>query len=142
MLSGDFIIDNYFWLHRLQDQYRAWHKETGGSAIEVHIYGPPKILQQPDNAILTLAINDVQIAFPELRGTLSHQHIQRNSVNHTLFGVGAQGKHLGVQTAWDNLYCCGDWVYHPAPSFFLERATFTGITAANVVKEVEARLSF
>ena len=137
MLSGEFVIDNYFWLHRLQDQYRAWHKATGGSVIEVHIYGPPEILEQPDSMVLTRAVADVQAAFPELRGTLIHQHVQRNTVNHTLFGVGPQGQHLGIQTAWDNLYCCGDWVYHPTPAFFLERATFTGMEAANAVLQAE-----
>ncbi len=135
MFSGDFIIDNFFWLHRLQDQYRQWHNDTGGSAIEVHIYGPPELLKQSDLQILAQAIGDIHAAFPEMRGHIVHKQLQRNPIPHTLFGVGAADKHLGVKTSWNNLYCCGDWVYHPTPSFFMERAIVTGIEAANKVLE-------
>ncbi len=131
MFSGGFIIDNYFWLHRLQDQYREWHNATGGSAIEVHIYGPPELLAQSDLQILAQAISDIHTAFPEMRGHIIHRQLQRNSVPQTLFGIGAADKHLGVKTRWDNLYCCGDWVYDPTPSFFMERSVYTGIVAAN-----------
>jgi isorenieratene synthase len=137
MLSGEFIIDNYFWLDRIQDQYRAWQRETGGSVLEVHLYGPPDVLAQSDAVLLTRVITDVQSAFPELRGALLHQTLQRNTVNHTLFGVGPAGRHLAVQTPWPNISCCGDWVYDANPSFFLERAAFTGIEAANKVLQAE-----
>ncbi|NJN98307.1 MAG: hypothetical protein HC875_31570, partial [Anaerolineales bacterium] len=40
---------------------------------------------------------------------------------------------LGIETPWPNLFACGDWVYHPAPALYLERATTTGIAAANTV---------
>ena len=133
ILSGDFILDSYFWLHRIQDQYIRWHKATGGSAIEVHIYGPPELLEEPDAALIARSIADIQVAFPELRGRRIHQMIRRNDPTHTLFGVGPPGRHLGIQTSWPNLYCCGDWVLHPAPAFFLERACVTGIEAANSV---------
>lgn len=137
ILTGEFIIDNYFWLDRIQDQYRVWGKATGGSALEVHLYGPPDVLAQSNPVLLARVITDVQSAFPELRGALIHQELQRNSVNHTLFGVGTAGRHLAVQTPWENIFCCGDWVYDPNPSFFLERATFTGIGAANEVLKAE-----
>ena len=133
IFSGDFILDNYFWLHRLQDQYAAWHRATGGSGIEVHIYGPPELLEEPDAVLLARAIADVQSAFPELRGHLVHQMLRRNDPTHTLFGLGPVERHLGVETPWPNLFCCGDWVRHPSPAFFLERACVTGIEAANGV---------
>jgi isorenieratene synthase len=138
ILSGEFIIDNYFWLDRMQDQYREWSRETKGSALEVHLYGPPRILAQPDTMLLARVITDVQSAFPEMRGHVIHQQLQRNTVNHTLFGVGPAGRHLSIETPWSNIFCCGDWVYDPAPSFFLERATFTGIEAANKVLQAKA----
>ncbi len=89
ILTGEVIVDNYFWLHRLQDQYARWAKATGGSAIEAHIYGPPELLEKPDAMLLARAANDVQSAFPELRGHLIHQHLQRNAPLHTLFGLAA-----------------------------------------------------
>jgi isorenieratene synthase len=133
IFSGEFVADNFFWLHELQDDYRRWHKATGGSAIEVHIYGPPEMLAVQDPVLLAYANRDVLAAFPELRGHLLHQALQRNLPNHTLFGVGAVDRHLGVQTRWLGLFCCGDWVRHPNPSFFLERACVTGIEAANAI---------
>jgi hypothetical protein len=133
ILSGEFILDSYFWLHRIQDHYVRWNRATGGSAIEVHIYGPPELLEEPDAALIARSISDIQYAFPELRDHRIHQMIRRNDPTHTLFGVGPPGRHLGVETEWPGLYCCGDWVLHPTPAFFLERACVTGIEAANRV---------
>jgi isorenieratene synthase len=133
MFSGDFIMDNFFWLHRIQDAYIRWHRATGGSAVEVHIYGPPMILEEPDAVLLARAIVDVQSAFPELKGRQIRQVLRRNEPTHTLFGLGPADRHLGIETPWPGLLCCGDWVRHPSPAFFMERACVTGIDAANAV---------
>ena len=133
IFAGDFDVDNFFWLHIIQDQYRRWHKETGGSAIEVHLYGPPELLEESNVNLLARASSNVQSAYPELRGHRIHQIIQRNPETHTLFGVGPQETHLGIETPWKDLFCCGDWVRHPTPALFLERACITGIFAANSV---------
>ena len=133
ILSGDFVLDNFFWLHCLLEPYVRWHRATGGSAIEAHIYGPPELLEEPDAVLLARAIGDVQSVWPELRGHRTHQALRRNPPAHTLFGVGPAGRHLGPTTPWAGLHCCGDWTYHPAPAFFLERACVTGIAAANAV---------
>jgi len=42
-----------------------------------------------------------------------------------------------IETLWQNLFYCGDWVYDQTPSFFLERATFTVIGAADKVLQIE-----
>jgi isorenieratene synthase len=133
IFSGEFVVDNFFWLHELQDSYRRWHKATGGSALEVHIYGPPEMLAVQDPILLAYAHRDVLTAFPELRGAVLRQVLQRNPSTHTLFGVGPAERHLGVRTPWPGLYCCGDWVRDPSPAFFIERACVTGIQAANAV---------
>ena len=133
ILSGDFIPDNFFWLHRIQDPHIRWHRATGGSAIEVHIYGPPQVLEEPDAVLTARAITDVQSAFPELRGHQIHHELRRNDPTHTLFGLGPADRHLGIETPWPDLFCCGDWVRHPSPAFFMERACVTGIEAANAV---------
>jgi isorenieratene synthase len=135
IFTGEFTIHNFFWLHIIQDQYRRWHREAGGSAIEVHIYGPPEVLRQPDAALITRASADVQAAYPELRGHRIHQLIQRNPATHTMFAVGSHDRHLGIDTPWENIFCCGDWVRDPTSAFFLERACITGIYAANKILE-------
>ncbi|MBE7471473.1 MAG: FAD-dependent oxidoreductase [Anaerolineales bacterium] len=131
--SGDFVMDNFFWLDRLQTVYAEWSRTTGGSAIEMHIYGPPELLAQPDASLLARVLIDTYRVFPELRGNLLHSRLLRNEASHTLFSVGEPGEHLGIETPWPNLFACGDWVYHPAPALYLERATTTGVAAANAV---------
>ena len=135
LFSGDYILDNYFWLHRIHEQARKWSQTTGGSLLEAHIYGPQTLLDEPDPVLLARAIADIHTVYPELRGARIHHTLARNDPTHTLFGVGPRGQHPATRTPWDKLYLAGDWVYHPAPAFYLERATLTGLEAANALLE-------
>ena len=132
IFTGDFTVHNFFSLDRLCNPYLRWSRETGGSALEMHIYGPPETLAQPDAVVLAQSITDAQQVWTGLRGHVIKSHLQRNNETHTLPEVGNQ---LGIVTPWENLFCAGDWVRHPMPSFFLERACATGIEAANAVLE-------
>lgn len=132
MLTGDFVPDNYFWLHRLYSDYRQWHLETGGSAMEVHFYPDKKHANLPDANLLVMATTEVQTAFPELRGTFVYGTVRRNSKVHTVFRV-PDSKSLHVVTPFENVFACGDWIGHDTPSLWMERATTTGIAAANEV---------
>jgi carotenoid phi-ring synthase / carotenoid chi-ring synthase len=131
IFSGDFTVDNFFWLDHFQPAYAEWGATTGGSAIEMHIYGPPEVLARPDAVLLAQAIKDAALAFPETSGRLLHATLTRNPATHTLFSVGGPGEHLAVETPWPGLFACGDWVAHPSPALYLERAATTGIAAAN-----------
>ena len=133
IFSGNFILDNFFWLHRIYDDYVRWNRATFGSAIETHIYGPPQLLEKPDAVLLAQAIVDVGRAWPELKGHVIHSTLTRNEPTHTLLDVGRPEEHLGVVTPWPHLFCCGDWVRDRNPSMFLERACVTGIKAANAI---------
>jgi len=142
MFSGDFVMHNFFWLHRIYDSYKTWHTETGGACLEVHVYGPASVLAQPDAVLLANVITDVNRAFPELKGNLIGQLLQRNAGTHTLPSIGARGTHLGIETPWENLFCAGDWVRHETPAFFLERACTTGLEAANRVLRAKGLAEF
>jgi isorenieratene synthase len=142
IFSGDFVMHNFFWLHKIYDAYRRWHGETGGSCIEVHVYGPQSVLAQTDAMLLTNVLTDFYRAFPELKGHLLKPHIQRNAATHTLPALGSRGTHLGIETPWENLFCAGDWVRHETPAFFLERACVTGIEAANRVLALSGKTPF
>ncbi len=133
VFTGDFILDNFFWLDRIYNDYITWRRATGGSAIESHIYGPPGLLARPDAALLAQAIVEIGEAWPELKRHIVHTTLTRNDATHTLLDVGRPGEHLAVTTPWPNLFCCGDWVRDPNPALFLERACVTGIKAANAV---------
>lgn len=131
MFTGDFQINNFFWLHRLYKEFVEW-AEAGGSAIEVHIYGTEKQFDQPEKNLLITAVNEVQTAFPELKGHFVYGVVRRNSRTHTQFRV-PTGESLSVETPWTGIYACGDWVGHPTPAMWMERATTTGLAAANAV---------
>jgi carotenoid phi-ring synthase / carotenoid chi-ring synthase len=133
IFTGDFVLDNYFWLHRIQQTFREWHETTGGSAIECHVYGPPQVLAEPDAVLLAKGLLDLQKVWPALRGSVITQSIRRNPATHTLFSVGEAGQHLGTETPWSDLWACGDWLRYPHGSLYMERATVTGIAAANAV---------
>lgn len=134
LVGGDFIIDNFFWLDRIQPEFRAWAAATGGSAIEVQIYGPPSLLlDTPMPTLLDWVVADVEKAYPEVKGSLLQRAGWVNPPRHTLFSIGPPSQHLGVQTPWPGLVACGDWVRHPAPVLFLERATTTALDAANAI---------
>ncbi len=140
MFTGDFVPDNYFWLHRIHREFAAWG-ERGGSAIELHFYGDEDLLNQPNKHFLVIALNEVVRTFPELKGTFVHGSVRRNSKVHTAFEVMTDDM-LHVQTPWSHVYACGDWVGYPSPALWMERATTTGIAAANAILAAEARPPF
>ena len=142
IFSGDFIMHNFFWLHKIYAPYRKWHEETGGACIEVHIYGPESVLAQTDAMLITNALTDFYRAFPELKGHFIKPYLQRNAATHTLPALGARGTHLGVDTPWQNFFCAGDWVWFKTPAFFLERACVTGLEAANRVLALAGKEMF
>lgn len=133
IFSGDFMMHNFFWLDKIYEEYRKWHDTTGGSCIEIHVYGPKDVLQQTDAVLIANLLTDFYRAFPELKGHLIKPYLQRNAATHTLPSLGARGTHLGIETPWPNFFCAGDWVWHQNPAFFLERACVTGLEAANRV---------
>jgi hypothetical protein len=141
MFTGDFEVHNFFWLHRLYDAFAAW-RDSGGSALEVHVYGSERFMDQPDRNLLIVAVNEVYRAFPELNGTFVHGVVRRNSRTHTEFVVpGADS--LYVETPWPDVYACGDWIgLDGTPSMWMERAVTTGIVAANRVLAAAGLESF
>lgn len=142
IISGNFAADNFFWLHRFQKCFREWFHNTGQSALEAHVYGPPELIAEPDEIILEKVTADFGRIYPTLKDKVIYRTIQRNSPTHTLFAIGTLAEHLGIRTPWPGLYCCGDWVRHPSPALFLERACLTGIEAANAVLLTQAQSPF
>lgn len=133
MFTGDFVMHNFFWLERIYQPYKEWNQATGGSAVEVHIYGPEQKLAEPAALLLTEVISDIYRAYPELKGHLITQQLQYNESVHTLPSLGSKELHPGIISRWEHIYFAGDWVRDSLPSFFLERACATGIKAANQV---------
>ncbi|MEO8394467.1 MAG: FAD-dependent oxidoreductase, partial [Chloroflexota bacterium] len=132
MFTGDFPFDNFFWLHKMQAEFRQWHDEAGGSAIELHLYGSDAQNDEADKVMLIRAVNELQRVFPALKGHYLHGAVRRNSKTHTQFLVPTQDS-LHVTTPWQNIYACGDWIGFASPSLWMERACTTAIAAANEI---------
>jgi isorenieratene synthase len=133
IFTGEFTLDNFFWLHRFQTDFKAWHTQTGGCVIECHLYGnihgDTRLFSEPDAVILARGLLDLTRVWSELKGCVIHQTIRRNSAVHTLFD--SDGTGLAVQSPFEGLSLAGDWVRYPHPSLYLERAVVTGLAAAN-----------
>ena len=131
MMTGDFGPDNFFWLHRLYDDCRAWHEITGGSVAELHFY-EDQLIALPDANLVILGVTELTRAFPQLRDSFVHGAARRNSKVHPRLRVPTRDS-LHVRTPWRGLHACGDWVGYDSPSLWMERASTTGIAAANAV---------
>lgn len=131
MFTGDFAMDNFFWMERIREEFKPWHTATGGSVLEVHIYN--RTLLNQTEAFIKLAIQEeVLKAFPELRGHVVHVAYRSNGFHQTQFEV-PQSDSLWVETPWPKIYACGDWIGYPTPSFWMERCVITAIESANQV---------
>ena len=131
MFTGDFAMDNFFWMERIRDEFKSWHQTTGGSVLEVHIYN--RTLLKQAEPFIKLAIRDeVLKAFPELSDHVVHIAYRSNGFHQTQFEV-PQEDSLWVDTPWPQIYACGDWVGYPTPSFWMERCVITAIASANRV---------
>jgi len=139
MLTGDFVPDNFFWMHRLYDEFEAWHHSTGGSVIELHFYPNKEQITKPDSFFLVTGVNEVQRAFPNLRGHFVHGAVRRNSRTHSVFRIPTDSDSLFVDSPWNNIHICGDWVGFDTPSFWMERSSVTAIAAANQVIQAIGR---
>lgn len=134
MFTGDFVPDNFFWLQRLYPEYAAWHAETGGSALEMHLYGTDALMDQPDANLIVTAVSEARRAWPELReATLLHAIVRRNSKAQTRLRI-PDAHTLAVETPWAGIVACGDWLRAPEiAALWMERSVATSITAANVL---------
>ncbi len=131
VFAGKATADNYFWLHRFQDAFAAWHRQTGGAVSECHIYAPASKHALPDQRLLDEVLADMENAFPDLRGACIHQEIIRNRPTHINFPVGCASSFPAVRTQHPDLFLCGDWVDGGVAVLYMERACQTGIAAAN-----------
>lgn len=129
---GDGPADNYFWLHRLREDFAVWHTQTGGSVVECHLYGAHADLaeRQSDAEIIERVGQDFRTRWPEVGGPPVFGHVQRNRRHHPVFGPGDLSRAPGVATAVPNVALAGDWIACPLRYLFMERACVTGLLAA------------
>ena len=100
--------------------------------LELHLYAPDRVLDQPEKILLTQALNEVQLAFPAMRGHFVYGAIRHNDRTQTRFRVPTRDS-LHVETPWPGIFACGDWIGYSTPAMWIERCCITAIAAANHV---------
>jgi carotenoid phi-ring synthase / carotenoid chi-ring synthase len=136
-LSGYRLTDSISLYHRIQDDYRDWADEHGGSVVELHAYCY-KEAEFPDQTALLAAFEaELYEIVPELKGaTMMHRELV-NQKNFSGFPPNSHEKRPSTTTEVKNLIFAGDWVKMPFPCGLMERAVSSGLLAANAVCQRE-----
>jgi isorenieratene synthase len=136
-LSGYRLTDSITLYHRIQDDYIAWAKATGGSVVELHAYCYKEAEFPTQTDLLTTFEQELYDIVPELReATLLHRELV-NQKNFSGYPPGSYGDRPETQTAASNLLFAGDWVKMPFPSGLMERAVSSGLLASNAILHQE-----
>lgn len=135
-LSGYKLTDSITLYHRIQDDYIAWAKETGGSVVELHAYCY-KEKEFPTQAdLLSTFEQELYEIVPGLQSaTLLHRELV-NQKNFSGFPPGSYRDRPATATG-SNLIFAGDWVKMPFPCGLMERAISSGLLASNAILEQE-----
>jgi isorenieratene synthase len=127
--TGVGILDNISVYERLQDESAAWTARHGGSVIELHAYAVPSALGEA--AIRADLWQGMETFYPELRGARVRDECFLLRQDCPAFDVGGYATRPSVATGASDLAIAGDFVTVPIPCALMERATVSGMLAAN-----------
>lgn len=126
--AGRGVLDNISLYERFEGESRRWALRTGGSVVELHGYA----VQSNDiDAVKRELLAGLHALYPELAGA-THLHeswLWRQDC--PSFGPGSHAHRPRVATAYGNVVLAGDFVKLPFPTALMERATASGMLAAN-----------
>ncbi|MFN8374733.1 MAG: hypothetical protein U0694_17870 [Anaerolineae bacterium] len=138
MLTGDFAFDNFFWLHRMQSAFKAWHAQTAAAPHELHQRRTDAQLNEPDKVLI------VRARWTRCSGRSRNCAAASYTARYAVTSKDASRvpradarEPASVQTLWPNIAACGDWLGYPSPSLWMERSCVTAIAAANHVLQRE-----
>lgn len=128
--AGVGILDNISVYERFEDESVAIAARTG-SVVELHAYGLPPGLGE--DAVRTQLVEGAFAIHPELRGfrVLEERFLLRQDC--PAFAPGSHALRPEVVTKVRGLYFAGDFVKLPFASALMERATTSGMMAANAI---------
>lgn len=108
---------------------------TGSELVFETQMGPAEpYMRWPDEDLTALLLSELGAAFPELRGVRPRKAaISRFPAGFTAFPVGSASLRPGTHTSVPNLLLAGDWLACNLPVLAMERATVTGLQAANAI---------
>jgi isorenieratene synthase len=129
--TGVGFLDNISRYDRFQDESAAWAAKHGGSVVELHAYAVPRGF---DNA----ALRDDLVAglhtfYPETRSARIIDECLLVRQDCPAFPPGALALRPTPRTALSDVTLAGDYVSVPFPCALMERATASGVLAANTL---------
>lgn len=126
--AGYGILDNISVYERFHGPSRDYARRHGGSVIEVHAYGLHDTAPERVRAQLRAGL---VAAWPETGGAQMRAEVFRIDADCPAFAPGDWHRRPGVETPFPGLVLAGDYVHMPFPCALMERATASGMLAAN-----------
>ncbi|MGQ0576358.1 MAG: FAD-dependent oxidoreductase [Pseudonocardia sp.] len=135
-MSREPTLDSVTVYSRLEEPSAAWAARTGGSVVELHSYS----CGAPDVDTATARMRDELAAlWPETRDAAVVHLQQRLEATAPAFPPGSAGTRPSVAGEARGVRVAGDYVQTPFLTGLMERASVTGVLAANdVLAEVGA----
>lgn len=124
-------VDTVFLVHRLQESARTWAASTGGSVFEVQAF--TNVPTGDREQVLDALEADLRALYPALGDAPALKRTLTDGRTFTHFAPGWFEHALEIETAIPGLLAAGDHVRVDRNCQFMERATYTGRLAANVV---------
>jgi isorenieratene synthase len=126
--AGMGVLDNISLYERFEGESRRWSLRTGGSVVELHAYA----LEKTDRAAIQKEmLAGLHALYPELAGAQRVHETWLVRSDCPSFGPGKHAVRPRVATPYGNLVLAGDFVKLPFPTALMERATASGMLAAN-----------
>ncbi len=136
-LSGYELTDSITLYHRVQDQFIEWHKQTGGSVVELHAYCYKESKFPTQEILLTTFEQELYEIVPELKSAKVLHRELVNQKNFSGYPPGSYAERPETASGVPNLMFAGDWVKMPFPCGLMERAVSSGLLAANQILHQE-----
>ncbi len=129
--TGVGMLDNISVYEKLEGESAAWARERGASIVELHAYSVP--LDATEAEIRDDLRAAMQTFYPETAEAtvLEERFLLRRDC--PAFAPGSHAKRPGVETPFDGIALAGDFARLPFPSALMERATSSGMLAANTL---------
>ncbi len=131
--TGLGIIDNISIYEKLETESRAWADRTGGSVVELHAYAVDP--SRMEASVREELLEGMWRAYPETREAkiIEERLLLRRDC--PAFEPGSHAMRPRPRTDAAELVLAGDFVKLPFASALMERATVSGIMAANALLE-------
>ena len=129
--AGLGALDNISLFHLFENESKEWAERTNGSVVELHAYGVGA--HHDENSCKKELISALYELYPETRGATIVDEVWLWKQDCPSYARGAHAARPTVSTPFSRLQLAGDFVKLPMPSALMEKATTSGMMAANEI---------